>query len=275
VALVLIAVATVSLAAIWGFQRRFIYFPGSAAVPPAAASVDGARDVRLETSDGLRLGAWYVPARRSVSGPAGGGGDVAVLVAHGNGGDRAGRAPLADALADAGLAVLLFDYRGYGGNPGTPSEDGLARDVRAARAFLLDEVGVPAERLLYLGESLGAAVVAELATAHPPAGLLLRSPFADLPAMARVHYPWLPTGVLLRERYPVLAHVARVTVPTTVVYGTEDRIVPPDQSQAVADAAAGPTRVVRVPGADHNDPVLLAGTELVRATVELADRAVR
>ena len=75
---------------------------------------------------------------------------------------------------------LLFHYRGYGGNPGSPSEEGLARDVLAARAYVVEEAGVPAVRLLYFGESLGAAVVTELAVEHPPAGLLLRSPFVDL-----------------------------------------------------------------------------------------------
>ncbi|MGH2202153.1 hypothetical protein ACQ1ZM_15430, partial [Enterococcus faecalis] len=84
-----------------------------------------------------------------------------------------------------------------------PSEEGLARDVRAARDFLLGDAGVPECRLLYLGESLGAAVVTELAAEHPPAGLVLRSPFVDLPSVAAVHYPFLPVRALLRDRFPV------------------------------------------------------------------------
>ena len=167
-----------------------------------------------------------------------------MLVANGNGGHRGLRAPLARALPEAGLAVLLFDYRGYGGNPGSPTEEGLARDVRAARAFLVEEAGVPPDRLLYFGESLGAAVVTELATEHPPAGLVLRSPFVDLAAVAAVHYPFLPVRALLRDRFPVAEQVARVDVPTTVVYGSADSIVPPSQSRAVAAAAgaAAPAR---------------------------------
>ena len=82
----------------------------------------------LQTSDGLRLGAWYLPGRP---------GSAAVLVANGNAGDRSARAPLARALAGHGLSVLLFDYRGYGGNAGNPTEEGLVRDVRAAREFLV------------------------------------------------------------------------------------------------------------------------------------------
>ena len=166
--------------------------------------------------------------------------------------------------------MLLFDYRGYGGNPGRPSEEGLARDVRAARAFLVDEAGVPSDRLLYFGESLGAAVVTELATEHPPAGLALRSPFTDLASVGGHALP-VPAGrALLRDRYPVVEQLARVDVPTAVVYGTADSIVPPEQSRAVAEAARGCTRLVEVPGADHNDPLLLDGDALVAAVLELA-----
>ena len=168
--------------------------------------------------------------------------------------------------------MLLFDYRGYGGNPGSPSEEGLALDVRAARDFLLEDADVPPERLLYFGESLGAAVVTELATEHPPAGLVLRSPFVDLAAVAAVHYPFLPARALLRDRFPVAEQLARVEVPTTVVYGSEDSIVPPGQSRAVAEAAGRLHRPGRGAGADHNDRVLLDGEPLVDAVVELAQR---
>jgi uncharacterized protein len=228
--------------------------------------VPGAREVALRTADGLELGAWLVPAGEPERG-------IAVLVANGNAGNRSLRAPLARSLAKAGLVVLLFDYRGYGGNRGRPSEDGLARDVRAARRFLIDEVEVMPERLLYYGESLGAAVVTELASEHPPAGLVLRSPFVDLASVGRFHYPFLPVGTLLRDRYPLADWLARVRVPTTVVYGSRDSIVPPEQSRAVAAAAAGETRLVEIAGADHNDLALLDGQKLIEAVVELAERA--
>ena len=246
--------------ALWALQRRLVYLPDTSPVPPAATLLPGAEDVVLRTSDDLELGGWWLSAGDDAP---------AVLVANGNGGARDLRAPLARALADHGLSVLLFDYRGYGGNPGSPSEDGLARDVRAARQWLLD-AGVRPDRLLYLGESLGSAVVTELAVEHPPAGLVLRSPFTDLAAVGSHHYPFLPVRALLRDRYPVAEGVARVQAPTTVVYGGADSIVPPAQSRAVAEAAADLRDVVEVPGADHNDLVLLDGPELVAAVVALA-----
>jgi uncharacterized protein len=260
---VVVLLAVVGTGLLWAFQRSLIYLPDAGPVQPAAEVLPGARDVVLRTEDGLDLAAWYLPA--AVDAPA-------VLVANGNAGSRELRAPLARALHDAGLSVLLFDYRGYGGNAGNPSEQGLALDARAARAFLIDEAAVPADRLLYFGESLGAAVVTELATEHPPAALVLRSPFVDLAAVAAVHYPFLPVRSLLRDRYPLTEQLARVSVPTTVVLGDADTIVPPEQSRAVADAAERLHRLVEVPGADHNDAVLLDGDAVVDAVVDLAEQ---
>jgi alpha-beta hydrolase superfamily lysophospholipase len=262
--LVVLVVVGLFLVLIWGFQRRLIYLPFPESVPPADEVLDGAREVTLHTTDGLELGAWFVPGREP-------GGVVAVLVANGNAGNRSLRAPLAGALAKEGLAVLLFDYRGYGENPGSPTEDGLARDVRAAYRFLVDEVDLPPDRLIYYGESLGAAVVTELATEHAPAGLVLRSPFVDLAAVGQMHYPFLPVRALLRDRYPLAEHLAEVEVPTVVVYGSRDTIVPPEQSRSVADAARELERIVEVEGAGHNDHALLDGEELIAAIVELAD----
>lgn len=266
-----VAAVVVGVALLFGvlfvFQDRLVYFPDASGVGRAGDAVPVARDVSFQTSDGLRLGAWFVP-------PAPGTDlRMAVLVAHGNGGNRADRAPLAAALAGAGFSVLLFDYRGYGGNPGSPSEEGLARDARAAVAALTAQPGVRPDRILYFGESLGAAVVTRLATERPPTGLLLRSPFADLASVGERRYPFLPVRLLLRDSYPVVDQIARVPAPTTVVYGTRDSLVPPDQSRRVAAAAEFPARTVAVEGADHNDRILLDGAPLIQATVALAQRS--
>jgi pimeloyl-ACP methyl ester carboxylesterase len=270
VVLVAVVVVLLLLAAVWAVQRRLIYLPDPTPVPAAASVLPATRtagamaeDVRLRTADGLELGAWYVRPRGRE--PA-----ATVLVAGGNGGNRAGRAPLAAKLAQAGLAVLLFDYRGYGGNPGDPSEEGLALDVRAAHRFLTEDRRIPPGRIVFYGESLGCAVVTELALDHPPAGLLLRSPFVDLAAVGAELYPYLPVRLLLRDRFPVKEQVARLRVPAVVVVGGRDSIVPPAQSREVAAAASA--RLVEIPGADHNDPVLLDGRELIEAVISLVPR---
>ncbi|MQA14458.1 MAG: alpha/beta hydrolase [Pseudonocardiaceae bacterium] len=259
-----LAVVLVLGGAMWGLQRRLIYFPEQD-LPPVGTVLPGGREVTLHTADGLALTSWFAPPRGTDR-------RMAVLVAPGNGGNRAGRVPLARRLTAAGFAVLLLDYRGYGGNPGSPSEQGLALDARAARRHLVEQAGVAPGRVIYYGESLGAAVLTRLAVEHPPGGLLLRSPFTDLASVARHHYPFLPVRALLRDHFPVVAPIRGVTVPTTVVYGSGDSVVPPGQSRAVAAAAGGPVEVVVVAGADHNDPALLDGAELVAAVVELAGR---
>lgn len=265
-ALVVVLAGALLLALVWGLQRRLVYLPDRSAVPSAASYFPAGSDVTLATSDGLSLGAWYVP-------PAAGGPDreLTVLVAPGNAGNREGRAVLAQALAAEGFAVLLVDYRGYGGNPGRPTEAGLARDIRAAHDHLVETKGVPPDRIIYFGESLGTGVVTELATERPPAGLVLRSPFTDLAAVGATHYPFLPVRMLLWDRYPVAAHVAGIRVPIAVVYGGRDSIVPPEQSRRVAESAAGPVHLVEIAGADHNDPAMFAGPELVTAVVAVAD----
>lgn len=267
VALVVLLVLALLVVLLVTAQRRLVYFPDTSDPPPPARHLPGGRDVTLTTGDGLSLGAWYAP-------PAAGAPDRqrAVLVAPGNGGHRQLRAPLGQSLVEAGFAVLLLDYRGYGGNPGRPTETGLALDVRAAHDYLVQEAGFPPEALIYFGESLGAGVVAELATDRPPAGMVLRSPFLDLAEVGQHHYPLLPVRWLLWDRYPVGEYVAEVDAPVTVVYGTQDTIVPPAQSRAVADRAAGPVSVVAVPGADHNDPALLDGDHVTAAVVALAER---
>jgi pimeloyl-ACP methyl ester carboxylesterase len=257
-AVFVLAAAALLLVLLWALQRRLIYLPFPADVPPAATLLPAAREVTLRTDDGLELGAWFVPAPAAAA---------AVLVAPGNAGNRSLRAPLAAALARHGLAVLLFDYRGYGRNRGRPTQRGLARDVRAARAFLIDEAGVAPDRIVYFGESLGSAVVTELATEHPPLALVLRSPFTDLASVGHLHYPFLPVRLLLRDRYPLAEQLASVRVPTTIVYGTDDMIVPAELSRAVGRAAGGPTRLVEIAGADHNDSALLDGSELIAAVV--------
>ena len=262
VLLVVVLLVVVGVGMVAVFQRQLIYFPDTSTVPSAGDVIDGARDVTLHTSDGLELGAWFVPARPDSDL------DMAVLVAPGNGGNRAGRVGLASELSRRGLAVLLMDYRGYGGNPGSPSEDGLTRDALAATEAL-DELGYPAERTIYFGESLGTGVVAQLQARRTPAGLVLRSPFTELADVGAHHYPWLPVRLLLKDRFPVTERLSGSDVPVTVIYGDRDSVVPSELSARVADEASSLVERVVIPGADHNDAVMF-GPRVADAVARLA-----
>ncbi len=259
-------VGGVGVGMLWWLQRQMIYFPDASPVPPAGDVIDGARDVTLRTDDGLELGAWFVPA---APGQREADRRMAVLVAPGNGGNRIGRADLAEELRRRGLAVLLMDYRGYGGNPGSPSEAGLARDAVAA-ADALEGLGYPPERTIYFGESLGTGVVAALQMQRAPAGVVLRSPFTEFADVGSEHYPWLPVRRLLRDRFPVTDHLAESEVPVTVIYGDQDSIVPTEMSKRVADEVPRLAERVVITGAGHNDPVMF-GPRVADAVARLAD----
>jgi fermentation-respiration switch protein FrsA (DUF1100 family) len=248
------------VAILWSQQRRLIYFPFGPVPSPSAVGLDGAAPVSFPTADGLTLNGWFVSRTTAPH--------FTLIVFNGNAGNRAFRAPLADALAQAGMAVLLFDYRGFGGNPGSPTEAGLEQDARGARAYVVSRTDVDPARLVYFGESLGTAVAAELADAHPPAGLILRSPFTSLIDVGRHHHAFLPVRWLLRDRYATIDRIARVKTPLLVIGGGRDRIVPIEQTRRVYEAASEPKRLLVIDGADHNDDSLLAGRETIGGVLE-------
>jgi uncharacterized protein len=255
-----IAVVAAVLALMWTLQRRLIYFPITGVPAPGEIGLTDVTPVTFDTTDGLSLSGWFFAA----SGPSS---RVTVLVFNGNAGNRAHRAPLAAALQRRGFQVLLVDYRGYGGNPGAPSNNGLAADARAAHAYLADRSDVDLSRLAYFGESLGTAVAVDLAVEHRPAALVLRSPFTSLSDVGQYHYPFLPVRLLLRDRFSAIDQIRRIRVPLLVIVGGHDRIVPLENSRRLYEAAIAPKTLLVLPEADHNDYELLAGDEMVEAIV--------
>lgn len=263
-----LAMVLVMIALAWLFQRRLIYLPSPGRVPPASTVLHAGEEVAFDTADGLRLGGWFVPAATGES-------RATVMVLNGNAGNRMARAPLAAELSRSGLSVLLVDYRGYGGNPGNPSEPGLLADARAARAYLVARGDVDPARLVYFGESLGAAVAVQLAVEQPPMALVLRSPFASLADVGRIHYPFLPVRLLLRDRYASIEQVGGLRCPVLVLAGARDGIVPWEQSRRLAEATPEPKRFVLIPSADHNSLELLAGQRVIGELVRFVADASR
>ena len=246
------------LVVIWLGQRRLMYFPTRVVPAPAQVGLEHVEPVTFTTSDGLTLHGWFLP---SPGQPA----RFTAIVFNGNAGNRAHRAEFAAALHGLDLAVLLFDYRGFGENPGTPTERGLAADGRAARAYLLGRGDVDAARLVYVGESLGTAVAVDLAAEDAPAALILRSPFASMVEVGTLHYPMLPVRYLLRDRYQSIDRVPRIRCPLLVIAGDRDSIVPLEQSERVYAAASSPKTMRIIEGADHNDYELFAGDRMMAA----------
>jgi len=233
------------------FQRQMIYLPmGGEPTPPPGVQIE---PVTFTTHDGLEHEAWLLPTDDE---PV-----ATIVVAPGNAGNRQMRVPMAEGLVDRGHAVLLLDYRGYGGNPGRPNEDDLVADAHAAIETLTARDDVDPDRLVYLGESLGTGVLSAVATQRPPAALVLRSPFPELADVGRSAYPFLPVRTLLRDRYPVTDHLDVYDGPVLVVAGDRDRIVPTRLSREVAEASGA--ELVEIAGAGHNDPALFTGPEFL------------
>jgi len=240
------------------WARRFIYYPDDRVPLPDPPGGLGS-GVTLHPGGGPDLAAWYLPGK----------GSTVAILCNGNAGNRADRLPLSAGLQRRGLGVLSLDYRGYGGNPGEPEEEGLIADAAAAAAYLADlpEAG----RVVYFGESLGAAVLVGLAERRPPDALVLRSPFTSLLDVARAHLPLIPPGII-DDRWASLERIRGITAPLLVMAGTADRVVPYRQSVRLFEAAPGPKRLVTFEGADHNDPVLAFGARLLDETARfLAD----
>ncbi|MEV6432498.1 alpha/beta hydrolase [Nocardia sp. NPDC051463] len=220
-------------------------------------------ELSIATADGETLHGWWVPARRSIG---------HVLFAHGNAGNIGDRVPIFALLTEAGFDVLAFDYRGFGRSTGRPTEHGTYLDSRAARRVLLEQPGVDADRVLYLGKSLGGAVMLELSTVHPPAGLILMSTFTGIRDAARSVYPFLPRP-LVPDAYPTLRRIPTLRAPVLLMHGDQDELLPLRHAERLYAAAPEPKRLVVVPGAGHNDLITQCGWDWAGTIRDWAEAA--
>ena len=259
-------------------QRRLIYVPTRAeriTVDESGLDSSSVHDILVPTEDGLELHGWHVLASgracrtRAECDAELQRGRLLVLFFHGNGGDRRGRIIDSLIFAGAGADVFVIDYRGYGENAGSPSEDGLAADARALWKYATQERRVPPERIVLYGESLGGGVAVPLCAdlcqaGTPPAGLVLRSTFTSLPDTAAHHFPWLPVRLLLVDRFASIDRIAEVTCPNLHIHGTRDQVVPFALGRRLFEAAPAksssgiPKRFIELAGADHNDVLFVA-----------------
>jgi pimeloyl-ACP methyl ester carboxylesterase len=156
-----------------------------------------------------------------------------------------------EALHAAGYNVFAFDYRGFGRNPGHPSEAGLYEDALTAYRHLTQQVGVAPHRIVLAGRSLGSAVAVELSTRVPSAGLLLLSAIDSVPATAARVYPWAPVGLLATQRFDSMSKAPRVRVPVLQVHAATDRLVPLAAARALFRRFPG-RKLMLETGGGHN-----------------------
>lgn len=248
VAVVLAACTLVPTALLYAFQDQFVFYGGSDPVPPIGTELPRGRTVAYRTDDGTTLEGWFIAARTP---PAGCAHAATILLFHGQNQSRASEAPLATALAERGLNVMLAEYRGFGGMDGAPSEDALQADARAAVTATTSLADVDPSRLVLAGYSLGTGVAATLATEHASAGLILLAPYTNMADMAWHRLPVLPYSLLMKARFDTVNHVAEIDTPVLVVASATDDIVPFEQSERVFAAARHPDALARVDGLNH------------------------
>ena len=226
------------------FQRSLTYYPDATRPTPAESGVPELAPVTLGTEDGLSLLAWHAPPRAA--------GAPSLIYFHGNAGHIGMRGFKVRAYLNAGLGVLLTTWRGYSGNPGTPTEEGLYADGRAARAFLRARGCGDARHILY-GESLGTGVAVHLAREASPAALVLEAPFSSVVDIASGRFPLLPVRPLIVDRFDSAAKIGRVAAPVLIVHGERDRTIPVRLARKLFRRAREPKEAVFIPEADHAD----------------------
>lgn len=234
-------------------DRTFLFYPYQEWV---ATPEDGGipfEDLMLTAEDGTAISAWFVPARDPAA--------PVLLFCHGNAGNISHRVHNLVLLNRIGMSVLIFDYPGFGRSGGRPLESGVYRSAHTAYRHLREQRGVPDERIVLFGRSLGAAAAVELAAGGRGRALIMEGAFTDLYAMGRHLYPVLPLPRRLKRKYPSARWLAEVRMPVLIIHGEADRLVPVSMARRLYQLARRPKDLYLIPGAGHNETVQLGGGE--------------
>jgi fermentation-respiration switch protein FrsA (DUF1100 family) len=223
-------------------QQKLIYFPSSdIAWTPSALSLDY-KDVLFRADDGVNLHAWFIPRTNS---------HQVALICHGNGGNLSDRLQLCQLLHDTGLNVFIFDYRGFGKSEGKPDEQGTYSDAVAAWNWV-HENNFKGPDIIAVGESLGGAIAAELATRKELGGLVLQSTFTSMPAIGAEVYSFLPVKWLCTFKYDTISKLPKINIPVLILHARDDTFVKFHHAEELYAAANNP-KLLRELDGSHND----------------------
>lgn len=239
--LISVLVAFLSIVLMYIFQRHLIYYPSKSRAHLNDYQVKDMHVINLHTKDGLVLTSWYRPAKEN---------HPTLLYFHGNAGNIGGRMALGREFMDAGLGLLLLEYRGYGGNKGNPTEQGLYEDGRTAIRFLQQQ-GIKNEDIVLYGESLGSGVATKLGVEYPVCAVVLQSPYTSLTDMTRFYYPFM----LLKpwDRFDSLQRIQSINAPILILHGTKDTVVPYSQGLTLFQHAHEPKKMLSFEQEGHNN----------------------
>lgn len=241
----LIGVYALMLAGIYGLQRDFIFDArndGGKLDEPGSIAIEGSMRVAIPTSDGETLAGWYLPPREQNG--------VVFLYFHGKGGGIEKQKWRWKRIAEHGEGVLAFSYRGFPGSTGSPSEEGLFEDARAAFAWLSKKHDP--DKIVLHGLSLGTGVAAKLATEVKARGLILEAGYAALVDVAGGRHPYFPVSLLLWDQFKTREYISQVKVPVMIAHGDKDTAIPYEHAEELLKLAPEPKVLITIEGGDHN-----------------------
>ena len=231
------------------FQSHYIYYPERVLSADPGSIGLYFESVSFETTDGVKLSGWFIPNKNAKG---------VILFCHGNAGNISHRLESIQIFHRLGLAIFIFDYRGYGQSEGKPSEHGTYKDAEAAWWYLVEERQVNANKVIVFGRSLGGAVASWLAHSYTPGALILESAFTSLPDIAAKLYPYLPVRLLLRFKYDTAEYLGRVNCPVLIVHSRDDEIIPFSHGRRLFEVAKQPKQFLEISGT-HNEGFITSG----------------
>jgi fermentation-respiration switch protein FrsA (DUF1100 family) len=236
-------------------EKKSLYYPlKKIEATPSDIGLDY-EEVFITTKDRVLISGWYI---RSHS-PRG-----TFIFSHGNGGNISHRLEKIRMFHDLHVNVLIFDYRGYGMSKGSPSEEGLYLDAEAVYNYVVNEKKVPPQMIIGYGESLGGAVIIDLAVRHMLGGIIVEGSFTSIQDMAKNYFPLIPSFVY-KTAFNALEKIGRVKAPTLHFHSTADEIVPYELGRRLFDNAPGPKEFVDLQGG-HNDSFLISRDIFIEKT---------
>lgn len=241
--LTLFLVYAVFIASLALMQKHLMYFPDPTRFVPSEWALKELEPLEVTTADGLHITSWYTPAKSPTK--------FTIVFFQGNAGHLGFRNYKVRPWIDAGYGVLMVGYRGFG-NPGSPSEEGLYNDARAALEAL-NKKGVPDKAIVLYGESMGTGVATQMATEHQAAALILESPYTSIPDVGADRYPLVPVRLLLQDIYDSYDKIGDVHMPLLLLHGEIDQVVPVKFGKKLFEAANEPKQAEFVPDAGHNN----------------------
>lgn len=246
---ILLAIAlfyVAAMIAIYFAQALFIYAPHmptqDIVATPESIGLDF-DDLNFKTTDGEQLNGWFIPAGSSSEGSK-----KTILFLHGNAGNISHRLETIKIYHKLGYDFLIIDYRGFGNSTGSPSEAGTYLDAEAAWDYLINTRTLKPEQIIILGRSLGGGVAAELAKKVNPAMLILESSFTSMTEVSALHYPFMPTGIIVKHKYATLEKLKDIHCPIVIAHSRKDEVIPFSQSQRNYAAANEPKQFIELYG---------------------------